>query len=329
MAYNSVADAATLMHALGVGTLLAKIDIRDAYCIIPVHPHDRPFLGVSWDGSVYVDCQLPFGLASAPAIFSAVAEALDWILHSRGIWAIVHYLDHFLLLGAPGSTECQEALHLNLSTCAELGVPIAPDKVEGPSSLITFLGIELNSMDIRLALPSAKLSTLRSLLRMTLGAKSVSNRQAFESLVRHLVHASQVIPLGWAFLNRLFPVLRALRPGTHHRLNLGAREDLAWWSLLCESWVGSSVHQLIVLDGPHHHLFTDASGSWGCAGWCMPLWFQFPCPDSLTLPSIALKELLPVVVSAAIWSHFWSGSFVLCHSDNTAVVAQVKHAPCN
>ena len=324
VAYSSVADAATLMHALGPGTLLAKIDIRDAYRIVPVHPQDRLFLGVSWDGSVYVDCQLPFGLASAPAIFSAVAEALDWVLRSRGIWAIVHYLDNFLLLGTPGSAECQEALQLTLATCAELGIPIAPDKVEGPSPVISFLGIELNSAEMRLALPATKLSTLRSLLCEISGAKSVSNRQAFESLVGHLVHASQVIPLGRAFLNRLFPVLRALHQGAHRRLNLGAREDLAWWSLLSESWVGSSVHQLITLDSPRHHLFTDASGSWGCGGWCLPFWFQFSWTDSVSLPSIALKELLPIVVAAAIWGHSWSGSLVMCHSDNTAAVAQVN-----
>ena len=175
---------------------------------------------------------------------------------------------------------------------------------------------------MRLALPSDKLTTLRSLLRVTLGVKSVSNPQAFESLVGHLVHASQVIPLGRAFLNRLFPTLRALHPGAHRRLNLGAREDLASWSLLCESWVGSSVHQLIVLDPPRHHLFTDASGSWGCGGWCMPLWFNSPgltpstSPPLLSrsffllssqLPSGAIRGLAPL-----------SGSFVMCHSDNTA-----------
>jgi hypothetical protein len=85
VSYSSVDDAALLMHALGPGTLMAKLDIRDAYRIIPVHPEERRFLGVLWDKQVYVDCQLPFGLASAPAIFSALAEALHWVLHHRGV----------------------------------------------------------------------------------------------------------------------------------------------------------------------------------------------------------------------------------------------------
>ena len=58
-------------------------------------------MGVSWQGSVYADCQLPFGLATAPAIFNALAEALEWILKPRGVHYVIHYLDDFLLLGHP------------------------------------------------------------------------------------------------------------------------------------------------------------------------------------------------------------------------------------
>ena len=147
---------------------------------------------------------------------------------------------------------------------------------------------------------------------------------ALDSLVGHLVHASNVMPLGRAFLNRLFPALRALQPGQRRRLDRAAREDLAWWYLLCNSWVGASVHQIIILDWPHHHLFTDASGSWGCGAWASPLWFQLAWPDKCNLPSIALKELVPIVLAAIMWGHSWSGSLVLCHSDNAAAVAQVN-----
>ena len=67
--YSSIEDASLAMHAFGPGAQLAKIDIRDAYRIIPVHPEEWPFLALSWWDRLYVDCQLTFGLASAPAIF--------------------------------------------------------------------------------------------------------------------------------------------------------------------------------------------------------------------------------------------------------------------
>ena len=94
MAYSSVEDAVLLLHHLGQGALMAKNDIKDAYRIIPIHPHDRRYLGIEWQGQIFADKQMPFGLASASVIYSALSEALEWVLQHRGcgtlstIWMI-------------------------------------------------------------------------------------------------------------------------------------------------------------------------------------------------------------------------------------------------
>ena len=54
-----------------------KMDIESAYWIIPVHPEDRALLGVKWKGELIFDECLPFGLRSAPKIFTAVADACN------------------------------------------------------------------------------------------------------------------------------------------------------------------------------------------------------------------------------------------------------------
>ena len=213
VAYSSIEDASLAMHALGQGAQLAKIDIRDAYRIIPVHPEDRPFLALSWQDRVYIDCQLPFGLASAPAIFSAVAEALEWILRRRGVRGVLHYLDDFLLMGAPGSHECSHVLATTFSTCEELGVPLALEKVEGPAASLTFLGIRLCSSPLSVSLPGEKITALRGVLQELLSSKCVRDVQTLESLVGYLVHATKVCPLAKHFLGGLFQVLRGARPG--------------------------------------------------------------------------------------------------------------------
>ena len=56
--------------------MLAKMDIKKADRNIPIHPSDRIYLGMRWNGSIYVDTVLPFGLRSAPLLFSAVADGL-------------------------------------------------------------------------------------------------------------------------------------------------------------------------------------------------------------------------------------------------------------
>ena len=77
---------------------MVKADIQEAYRMVPVHSEDQHLLGVRWDGTVYIDGVLPFGLRSAPKLFSAVAEALQWILHKKGIEKGLYYLDDFILV---------------------------------------------------------------------------------------------------------------------------------------------------------------------------------------------------------------------------------------
>ena len=82
---------------------------------------------------------LPFGLRSAPKIFNAVADAFQWILQHQGVTQVLHYLDDYITIVPPGSLVCQQIL---LGTAAELGVPIAANKTEGPVTALTFLVIQ-------------------------------------------------------------------------------------------------------------------------------------------------------------------------------------------
>ena len=65
LTYTSVDDAVKMLQTLGKGALLAKLELKDAYRVVPVHPQDRPLLGMHWDKATWVDCTLPFGLRSA------------------------------------------------------------------------------------------------------------------------------------------------------------------------------------------------------------------------------------------------------------------------
>ena len=94
--YTKISDVVTELNKMGPGTLLAKIDIKSAYRIIPVHPADRHLLGMSWKGGIYVDTALPFGLRSTPKIFNAVADTLEWILQQHGVSQLWCYLDDYI-----------------------------------------------------------------------------------------------------------------------------------------------------------------------------------------------------------------------------------------
>ena len=83
-------------QSVGKGALMAKVDIQSAYRLVPVHPSDQLLLGVRWYDACYVDGMLPFGLRSAPKIFTAVADALESCLQQQGVSAVDHYLDDFI-----------------------------------------------------------------------------------------------------------------------------------------------------------------------------------------------------------------------------------------
>ena len=52
-----------------------------------------------------MDGALPFGLQSAPKIFTAIADTLQWVMINRGVSAIDHYLDDYITMGPAGSGE--------------------------------------------------------------------------------------------------------------------------------------------------------------------------------------------------------------------------------
>ena len=117
------------------------MDIRNAYRVVPVHPDDRWLMGMMWQKKLYIDTALPFGLRSAPKIFTALADTIEWIAKNNGIQFIIH---DFLLLGAPGSQQCTKSVATLMEILQQLGVLVAWDKLEGPAPRLTFLGFELN-----------------------------------------------------------------------------------------------------------------------------------------------------------------------------------------
>ena len=183
---------------------------------------------------MYVDPMLPFGLRSAPKIFNALADGLEWYLRHLGVRYVFHYLDDFLVVGPPASPECAEALAQLDSACARLGVPIAEHKRAGPTTCLTFLGIEVDTVDGQLRLPADKLDRLKSLLQEW-GDKKACGRRDLESLIGVLNHACKVVRCGRTFLRRMLDLLKGvpMHPLCPHpiRLNRSFRSDLAWWRL--------------------------------------------------------------------------------------------------
>ena len=324
LSYISVDHAARMALALGRGTLLAKLDLESAYRMIPVHPDDRPLLGMKWRGQYLVDAALPFGLRSAPKLFNLVADCLQWIFRQHDIM-VIHYLDDFLLVGPPQSNQCYRTLQTSLGLCEQLGVKVALRKLEGPATALAFLGILLDTEKLELRLPDDKLVRLKGMVSEWKQRRHCTKRELL-SLIGCLHHACQVVPAGRSFLRRMIELSKRAKQLHHHlRLNVEFRSDLEWWHLFLPEWNGVSMMTAVGLRAPSITVTSDASGSWGCGAFtARGRWFQYRWPSSWSAVGITVKELLPIVFSCAIWGRGWQGKQVQCYSDNAAVVAVIN-----
>lgn len=324
LSYVSVDEVAEAVLNLGRGTQMAKMDIRQAYRNVPVHPQDRLLLGMQWRGQVYVDATLPFGLRSAPLIFTVVADMVQWIMQRRGIANVFHYIDDFIALGMPGTVECEENNMIMHETCTEVGLPADPVKDEGPATTITFTGIEIDSDEMVLRLPQAKLARLRAELISWRGRKACKKRELL-SLIGVLAHACKAVRAGRTFLRRLIDLSTVVKHLDHHvRLSKEARSDIEWWFQFSEEWNG-----VAIMRGPKEArasvtLTSDASGGWGCGAFCGIQWFMLKWAGSIEGCHITVKELVPIVIAAAVWGSEWQGRTVQVWCDNAAVVAIIN-----
>lgn len=322
--YATVDDAARIVSQMGPGTELAKIDIAHAYRNIPVHPDDHHLLGMQWENQIYIDTALPFGLRSAPKIFSAISDTLEWILLRHGMSSCLHYLDDFLTMGEATSGDCGRNLALMLRICEILGLPIAKHKVEGPTTELEFLGIIFDTVRMLMRLPLEKLERLKLLLAQWLEKKAAKKR-ALLSLIGELAHASKVVRPGRTFLRRMLDTAHS-RPHLEDwvRLTKEFQADLRWWHTFMEQWNGVSLLAAHIEQPPVTTVFTDASGRWGCGATDGARWLQCAWEESWSEVNIATKELVPIILAVGTWGSSWRNAHVLFRSDNMAVVQVLR-----
>jgi len=131
--YASFDEAFTLVARYGQKALMAKLDIKHAFRLCPVRLEDRELLGIHWQGKFSIDLCLPFGLRSSPYLFNRLADAFEWLLKSNyRIQDLMHYLDDYFMVGPADSSVCAHNVKTILLVAFQVGIPLAPNKLENP-----------------------------------------------------------------------------------------------------------------------------------------------------------------------------------------------------
>ena len=170
--FSRVDDAAALMTP---GCYFSKVDLRSAYRSVKISVQSQKVTGFKWnfgDKDVYLkDTKLPFGAKLSPGIFHRLTQAVKRMMARRGFNLLIVYLDDFLIISR-SKEVCAQALNCLIQLLRKLGFAIHWGKVVDPTTKITFLGIELDSMSMTLRLPEEKLLSFRAELTSFFAASS-------------------------------------------------------------------------------------------------------------------------------------------------------------
>ena len=119
----------------GKGCLLYKVDLSRAYRQLQSDPLDWPFLMLHWEDQSFLDISISFGLRHGTSACQRTTEAVSAIAQEEVGAETAPYIDDTIGAAIPESAQL-DYQHL-LDLMAQLGLDAAPDKCQGPTTIIT------------------------------------------------------------------------------------------------------------------------------------------------------------------------------------------------
>jgi uncharacterized membrane protein YgcG len=312
---------AMLKHLVRRGDWFVKIDLKDAYLTVPIHPSHQRFLQLQWQGRLYQFTCLPFGLSSAPWAFTKLLKPVVAFLRRRGSRLII-YLDDILVIGADRDKLAQEFVFIK-SLLEYLGFIVNMEKSIGtPSQVMEFLGLMVNSLSLSVALPEEKVQSIILLCSEARAGTEVSARD-LAVILGKLAWATFAIPFAQAHYRSIqslyIPYAKRGDMKAKVELTEAAIRDLDWW---LNNLVGANGKSLIEND-PDLVIFSDASlTGWG--GFCNGVRTRGPWPVKDRARHINQLELMAAFHCLRSFANNASRSFIQLQLDNATAVAYIN-----
>lgn len=297
---------------------VVSLDLSDAYFHLSIDRHFRRFLRFKLDGSVYQFKPMPFGLCSAPHIFTMLTQAITLFCRRRGI-RIIFYLDDTIIMARSRATAIK---HRNfvMSLLQRRGFIINLAKSDlAPSQTFCFLGLNWDTSIPAVSLTEEKVSVLHSSADRILrkGTPSCRELQQFLGCTNF---ASFAVPRARLNSRAIQCCLSKTYKSPSHLfrkcpLSKEARQDLHWWVSFFP--LGKPLHP----PTPSESITTDASSSgWGATWGSLSLSGRWPDNE---VSHINWLELRAIYLAFKQWGPSLRGKTVAVQSDNRTAVAYI------
>jgi len=325
--YSDFDNAVSMVRRLGQGTWMGKMDLKNAFRLLPCYPGDFDLLGIKLNDQYFIDKCMPMGCSISCSTFEKFSLFIEWEIKTRTCSEdIDHYLDDFIFM-AIIKEQCQYLLDEFSQLCQELGVPVADEKTVGPVTCLTYLGYELDSVAMEIRIPQDKLKEILQQIETFLSKPKVTLRQ-LQSLTGSLAFCAKAMPSARAFVRRMYSAMKyAKRPFHKVRVTKGMREDISMWKLFLTEYNGVS---LMLKNGWSSsgdlQLFTDSAGhsKFGCGVYFNGAWTFLQWPEkwaeSEILSDITYLEMVPIALACCLWKERFCSLRINFNSDNMAVV---------
>ncbi len=324
--YVTPKDIVAMIDRVGTPCHLWKSDLKSAYRHVAIREEDTMLQGIQWFGMFFVDLFLPFGLRSAPAVFSAMAAALAWIATQEDpqlfFDALLHYLDDFF--GACTSkTRALHAVDKFKKIANSLGFRINPTKTE-VGECITILGNDWDTRTRLVCISTDRRRKYHNVLVVLLDLKAVRVKK-LQEVAGRLECVAQLLWFASPFRRQFYDRIAGRHSNKFVSIDsIEFRKEVVWWLGILHHLPGLPF-DWISLDPEMHHdviLYSDASTGYGGGVFWGEKWFQLCWKEIPTMctgvTDIQVMEMFMVTAAALTWGNQWRGKSVLFWIDNQA-----------
>ena len=141
------------------GCFMASVDLRHAYYSIPIAKEHQVKLRFEKSGKVYQFVCLPNGISCAPRLFTKLMKPVYAALRQLG-HTNSGYIDDSLLV-SDTFVECKKNVTDTVQVMTDVGFQIHDKKsVLIPTQNISFLGNNIDSVEMTVSLPESKVSLI-------------------------------------------------------------------------------------------------------------------------------------------------------------------------
>ena len=212
---------------------LASLDLKDAFYAVSIHEQHKNYLNFFNTGIAYQFEVIPNGYLDAMRVFAKILKPPFSCLREQGHSSVI-YVDDSLLAGDTYK-DCLDNVHETKLLLEGLDFHIHPKKsVFLPTQIITFLGFEINTVNMTISLTNAKKNKIKDFCVTTLSNPTLTIRQV-ASLLRNIAASFEAVPYGSLHYRHLeqnkIMALREARGNFENSCTITpeASKDIIWW----------------------------------------------------------------------------------------------------